>query len=578
MLRCILILTLAVLIAGFGSAPAPADPGYADYTAWADWARLRFGAQAGLASSYDRSGENADYSHYEWPEGLIREEVPATVKTIEGPGVIYRFWMPHLTANRSFDVRMYFDGETTPRIDTTSDVLLGGTFAYFAPPLVDTCAGGQVCYEPIPFAEALRIETVNKELPESGWSPDRHYYQYGYLTYAPGAALDSYTGTLSPEQQTARAETVDLFSNVGQHPAGESQTAVQVTTQATPIAAEDCLTLADLSGPGTIRRLNVRMDSATDEELSGLHLVVVYDDEATPAINVPVGEFFGAGSLRAPYQSLPMGTDSADGFYCYWPMPFRHSVRIELCNTTTAAIAIDSGLVEYEPEPWPGAGPLAADMCYLHAERISDIRTSGQIYHQMLSADGRGHYVGNLLYIQQDSWSFSMLEGDEVIVADAAAALNGTGLEDAYNGGYYYNWVGVQPDEPEGPMPQSATRPLSGILYVHREDGVEYARADQYRWYIADRIPFSSSIEVKIENRYSVTGACWTSVAFCYRQPPVPADPEGDGDLDLADFAAFQRCWTDQTQPCLDLFDLDSGGGIDLTDFAAFEASLTGPW
>jgi hypothetical protein len=169
-----------------------------------------------------------------------------------------------------------------------------------------------------------------------------------------------------------------------------------------------------------------------------------------------------------------------------------------------------------------------------------------------------------------------MLEGDEIITVNGADVLHGTGLEDAYNGGYYYNWVAVQADEPEGVMPQSATRPLHGILYVGREAG--YARADQYRWQIADRIPFSRSLDVKIENRYAVTGAVWTSVAFWYQQPPIPADTNEDGDVDLADFAALQVCFGGVEDACLSRFDEDADLLIGLADLAAFLSDFTGAW
>ena len=551
-----------------------AAPGYEDYTSWADWARLRVGARAGLASSYDRSGANHDYSWYEWPEGLQKTETPAIIRTINSPGVVYRFWMPHVTADCGFMVRMFFDGEQTPRIDTTSDAVYDGAFSYFTSPLVTTCAGGQVCYEPIPFAHSLRIETVNHELPDSGWSAHRHYYQYSYVTFAEGTVPQSYTGTLSAEQQQARARMVELFDNPGEHPAGDSPTAVLLSTPGTVIAPGDALTLAEVTGPGTIRRLTVRMDGATDEQLGALHLVVTYDDEPAAAIDVAVSDFFGAGHQRAPYRSLPLGTDSPDGegFYCYWPMPYRHSVSVALANTGAAAIPVDAAAVEYEP------GPLATESCYLRVHAFSDVREPGQVYHPMLSAAGRGHYVGSLLYLEQASDQFNMLEGDEVVCADGMEVISGTGTEDAYNGGYYYNWVAVQGDEPEGPRPQAAIRPLHGILYVHRETGVALARADQYRWCIGERYPFSESIEIRIENKYSVVGAKWTSVVFWYQQPPVPADADGDGDLDLADFAAFQGCFGATTADCLELFDLDSSEAVDLADLAAFHDGFTGPW
>lgn len=88
---------------------------YDVYTKWEDWARLRTGFQPGLASSYDRGGGNYDFSYYEDPAGLRTGNDPnVTVTTIQGPGVIYRFWMPHYTAKRNFIIRMYFDGQVTP--------------------------------------------------------------------------------------------------------------------------------------------------------------------------------------------------------------------------------------------------------------------------------------------------------------------------------------------------------------------------------------------------------------------------------------------------------------------------------
>ncbi len=536
--------------------------GYDAYIAWENWARLRSGVEAGLASSYDRSGGNSDYSHYESPPGLITEETEATVKTIEGPGVIYRFWMPHVMARRHFVVRMYFDEEATPRIDTNSTAIMGGTFSYFAEPLITTCAGGQVCYEPIPFAQSLRIETVNKEL--NTWV-NRHYYQYSYLTFPPNTEIDSYTDQLTPEDQQARSAMVSIFENVGEHPAGDSATAEVISTSATSIPGGGCLTFA-LPGPGLIRKINVRMDDANDVQLTGLQLRVYYDDAATPAIDVSVAHFFGTGKERAAYRSIPLGTDPNDaneGFYCYWPMPFRQSVQVELCNTTDEPINVDAVKVEYEP------GAIDNDMCYLHAQTNTSIKQSGQIYHTILAATGCGHYVGDLLYLKQNANSFYMLEGDDVITVDGTTTLNGTGLEDAYNGGAYYNWVAVQPDEPEGEFPRSATRPLNGILYVHREEGI--ARADQYRWRIADCVPFLQSIEVNVENRYAITGSEWTSVAFWYQYPCVDGDFDHDCAVDFSDFAVFALYWLQSG--CEDPnwcggADFDNSGKVDMEDLA----------
>lgn len=549
-----------------GATPSLATtPGYSTYAEWHDWARLQRGVQAGLASSYDRTGGNDDFSHYEDPPGLITVEMPCTVATLTGPGVVWRFWMPHLTATRGFTVRLYFDGETTPRLETTSDVWLAGQFAYFQPPLVTTFAGGQVCYDPIPFTQSLRIEAVNKEIPWPGHA-NQHYYQWSYALYPPGTPIASYNGTLAPEEQAARAAVAAMFTNAGAQPAGSDPLAVRLTTGGQAIPAGECLALAELDGPGVIREVRVRMESATDAELAGLYLRVFYDEDALPAIDVSVADFFGAGRGRAPYRSLPLGTDSPLGFYSYWPMPFYRAVRVTLCNTTAAPIQVTDGAVEYT------VGPIDNDSCYLRVHREASVAAGSQTYHNMLTTAGRGHYVGNLLYLEQDSAYLGLLEGDDIITVDGVRTSYGTGLEDAYNGGYYYNWVLTQPNEPEGVSPHSAIRPLQGLLYMDRHSGPAYARVEQYRWRIADRVPFASAIAVNIECQYSPIGTCWTSIAFWYQQPPLRGDLDDDGDVDGADLLAFAGCLNGPDvqsvpQACTPA-DIDGDGDVDLRDFA----------
>ncbi len=58
----------------------------------------------------------------------------------------------------------------------------------------------------------------------------------------------------------------------------------------------------------------------------------------------------------------------------------------------------------------------------------------------------------------------------------------------------------------------------------------------------------------------------------------APGDTDGDGDADLRDIAASQRCFSliNPTGPCWAL-DLDQSQLIDHTDHAALVSSLTGP-
>ena len=64
----------------------------------------------------------------------------------------------------------------------------------------------------------------------------------------------------------------------------------------------------------------------------------------------------------------------------------------------------------------------------------------------------------------------------------------------------------------------------------------EHARADQYRFHVADRVPFSQSLEVKVETLYVWAPSTWQSVAFWYQLPSSATSaplPTGRAGLEL---------------------------------------------
>lgn len=67
------------------------------------------------------------------------------------------------------------------------------------------------------------------------------------------------------------------------------------------------------------------------------------------------------------------------------------------------------------------------------------------------------------------------------------------------------------------------------------------------------------------------------AVVTCDCPVCTPGDADGDGDVDLVDFAWFQKCFGQPAVgPCACL-DLDGDGDVDLKDFKLFVALLTGP-
>ena len=58
-------------------------------------------------------------------------------------------------------------------------------------------------------------------------------------------------------------------------------------------------------------------------------------------------------------------------------------------------------------------------------------------------------------------------------------------------------------------------------------------------------------------------------------------DFDRDGDVDLADFAEVQSCFTGEgptdVSPCCRVFDFEPDDDVDLDDYAQFHGALTGP-
>jgi hypothetical protein len=519
------------------AAGAQTRNGYEALSDWNSIATAKTGVMAGLASSYDRAADNNDFNQYESPPGLQTQTIPTVVKTLTGPGIITRFWMPHATADVGFTVKMTIDGEV--RIDTNSDTLLGGDYGYMQSPLVSTLVGGQVSYEPIAFQNSLMIESNN--FAGAGWAETHHYYQYGYHLLPQGTPVIPYSGTLTSEQEAARAAAVAMINNVGANPAGDSNSSVVVAHGAGEIAAGSSLRLGRAFGSGQVRRINVKMTGASDAVLDGLRIRARFDGRSDYAIDVPVSQFFGAGHERAPYKSLPLGTDGNDGFYCYWPMPYRQEAVIELYNATGSPIAVDSGVMEYESRA------VGDDACILHAVHNEQTTTLDQRHYRLLNVTGAGHYVGNMMCVRKDGAYMGILESDDIITVDGATTLYGTGMEDAYNGGYYYNHALAQSDGNDEPYPDDGAGPYHGLLHMDcSRFGDNFVRTDQYRWLIADCVPFTQSIEVLSENFLNDPNVLFSSTAFYYRTglpAPLAGDATGDGKVDLADLGILAGNW-----------------------------------
>jgi len=553
---------LSLLLAAAVVVPSAAQvTGYEAYANWADIARLQ-PYQAYLSSSYDRTGGNNDYNYYISPTGEVKTVGTwAVAAQYTGAGVLNRMWMPHGIANLNVPLRLTIDGSTV--ISTDSKTLFGGGVAGLSAPMLKTLVGGQVCYEPIGFTQSLKIEVGNRG--DGANYQMRNYYQFNVQVFTAPTAVEAYTGTLSANQQSKRQQAVAILNNPGVSPFGQMGTGSHSATAG--IAAGQSMSVFSMQGQGTIQRLGLQLGQLPDATLDSLRLRVRYDSQSDYAIDVPVSDFFGVGHGRADYKSLPLGKTDDGELYCYWPMPFRQGVSVELYNAGSTAVNVPQAQVQYSTDP------VGAFASYLHAQYNVETTTAHQASHLMLSATGQGKYVGSMLWFVRNSTSKAPLEGDDVVRVDGGTnVLYGTGMEDAYNGGFYYNHVWESGSPGEAGDPPSGTSALYGLLNFEDTDlGASNTRVDQYRWLIADAVPFNRDIQVTMEDYGTLGGIQYGSTAFYYLLPKTPGDTNGDGRCDFNDYLVLEAAFgTSGASPA----DLDGNGSVDFADYLMLESAF----
>lgn len=265
-------------------------------------------------------------------------------------------------------------------------------------------------------------------------------------------------------------------------------------------------TLANLKGPGRIVRIWITIDSRDPWFLRRILLRMYWDGEEQPSVNVPVGDFFGTGFEYKHYISDYVGMTSG-GYYCYFPMPFQKSARIEIENQTEKPVYAFYYHINYQQLD----APLPEDTAYFHAFWKRDVHTDYQENYEVLYAEGVGHFVGLNMSMQSLRGSLWYLEGDEMVWVDGEPfpSVYGTGTEDYFTSGWYFNRGEFH-------------APYHGLII--KNDSL--ARIAAYRYHIKDPIPFKKSLRFTVEHGHGNEEiADYASTAFWYQKEPHKSFP-----------------------------------------------------
>jgi len=261
-------------------------------------------------------------------------------------------------------------------------------------------------------------------------------------------------------------------------------------------------------------------------------LKIYWDDQDTPSVLVPLGDFFCTGhSMPGNFSSLPISVSSkpeeryrfggSAAFNSYFQMPFGKRAIIEIENQNDVPYG-QYFYIDFERYE----APLADDIAYFHASwrrenpcggwgpnlQTNSPETNipnldGKENYVILETEGRGQYVGCNLAVAhfQGSW---WGEGDEMIFVDEDTwppSIHGTGTEDYFN----HAWG----------MQNNAFLTNGSVIHESIVPGYQVS----YRFHLTDPVRFKNRIRVTIEHGHANhLSDDWASTAYWYQTLPSP--------------------------------------------------------
>ena len=454
------------------------------------WAQIGLEAMEQIENlPYFKLGTQA-HQHAKWGPLYIDSNGEHVLAEVEGPGCVYNFWF---TAEQNpptsiGNLKIYIDGETTPRSDMFIEDYFSGENYPFVKPLVDGRfdrngrKGGYSFFVPICFRESIKM-TVDKATDEAHMA-----YHVIYHTFTTADGVESWTGT----EDVSKIK--EMWNNLGTDPKDTGSNLI-ISNNAL-INSGQTYTLANITGAGVINSIKIDPSSGEENILFNLKIRAYWDGESVPSIDVPLNHFFGSGYEELDFSSLMIGM-RPDGYYSYFPMPYWESANLEIYNGNSNVISLDYE-VQYATTVYQQdrAG-------HFHAKYNRENPTTTRRNYTVLNTEGRGHYVGMIytVYSSESAVSpdlYSWMEGDEVVyIDDKKSPFWGTGSEDYFLRGWGF---------------QYGTFPLFGV-----PSNEYYWNPTAYRIHIGDCIPFESNTNFGMEHGESnYTNGDYASVTFYY--------------------------------------------------------------
>lgn len=195
----------------------------------------------------------------------------------------------------------------------------------------------------------------------------------------------------------------------------------------------ETVALLDVQGAGIVNRIWMTLDELfhKPEEMRAMRIDMYWDGAATPAVSVPLADFFCAplGRLKA-FENELFASPEGRSFVSYIPMPYKTGARIEVVNESTNQhhrLFYDVNFSQLDKVP--------EDNLYFHAcWRREAPTTLGNDFEILSKVEGKGRFLGCNIGVVTDQRNLGWWgEGEAKVFLDGDdkyPTLCGTGTED----------------------------------------------------------------------------------------------------------------------------------------------------
>ena len=432
------------------------------------------GTLSAQVSSYDTTGGNNDGFGVNY--SFLRRNTDCTlvIFDVKGGGVINRIWTP--TPN-SDTLDFFIDNDTATAFSICYTDLFSGKKFPFVAPLCGNQLGGYYCYLPIPFEKSCKIISRGKKM---------QFHQIQYRLYEKGANIKSFNPVLDIEEKEAIENISSLWNKEKRSVQDFYPGKISMSSQHFEIKPGGTKTVFETDKGGRILGIELSPADAFEGLNKNTDIKITWDDDPEPAVFCPVADFFGYAFGTVSMHSLLLGSINNMN-YCYFPMPFDNSAKIELVqrqsgSDTETALNVNVTIWYSQDKRSPGD----EGKFYSCWNKIMKSQTGKP--HVFLDVSGKGHYIGTILQAQGLKAGMTyFFEGDDSTSIDGTFRLHGTGSEDYFNGGWY-----AMMDRWDDRM----SLPLHGSLGY----SLPFCRTGGYRLYLSDKLSFGKSIYQSIEH------------------------------------------------------------------------------